>query len=492
MQTSLLSGLASGVITFLTLRYKNRTKKHFAFAVLSFIIFFWEISFFLLSWKESIVWHKIYLVGVIFLGPAFLYFNLLYLKVMSEEIKRFIPIYYSIGVFLFLSVFSPPHLLNVFKVIAYFYLSLGVMSVLYLIFKSLKQSKTPGEYKRMKYLFAGISIVIFTVVGDFVSKMGLPFPSLGNIVLILYLYFLFQSLTLDRPLDIPEYLSRGILFVILALTLTLIYFILVRWVPESSWIFVFNTFCASFVIIIVYDKLKTLAEKITKKFIFKEVFELEREIHSFKENLLSIIEIEQLLKSLSQLLYKSLAATTCHIYILNKETASYKKVFGSGISKDKYPEILKHHPFIEKLQGMRTEISTLKAFENNKNESMLNITLDYLRDLNVEVIWPFCHNDNILGFCLFSNENSVDQYSPATLNLLSPLIYSVGFTLEDISQQKPSQQKIELPTTRAHKDLQTIHNIQDIIGDIEKEPNLSHNMKSLLATLKTQIQRLTS
>ena len=492
MQTSLLSGLIAGVFTFLTLRYKNKTKAHCAFALLSFIIFFWEMSFFLLSWKESIVWHKIYLVGVIFLGPSFLYFNLLYLKVISEEIKKFIPIYYSIGVFLFLIVFSPPHLLNTFKVIAYFYLSMGVVSALYLIFKNLKTSKTPSEYKRMKYLFAGLSIVIFTVVGDFVSKMGIPFPSLGNIVLILYLYFLFQSLTLERSLDISEYLSRGILFVILALTLTLIYFVLVSWVPEASWLFVFNTFCASFVIILVYDTLKKLAEKITKKLIFKEVHELEREVNHFKETLLSMIEMDQFLKTLSELLHKSFNATTLHVYILNKESHSFKKVLSSGTNKNKYPEISEYHPFVENLKNSKTKITTNEIFKLRKNEESINIVLDFLKQLKGEIMWPFSYKDEILGFCLFSNENSLEKYSKWALDLLSPLISSVGFTLENMSQLKFSKVKMAIQTELSEGDLKTVDTIKSIFADIEKEPQLSHNMKSLLATLKTQVQKLIS
>ena len=489
MQTSLLSGLAALAFTFFTLRYKNKTKKHFAFALLSFVIFFWEISFFLLSWKENIAWHKIYLVGAIFLGPAFLYFNLLYLKVVSDEIKRVTSIYYSIGVFLFLSIFAPLHLLNTFKVIAYFYLGISVLAILYLVFQNLKASKTPGEFKRMKYLFAGLSIVIFTVVGDFVSKMGIPFPSLGNIVLILYLYFLFQSLTLPRPLDISEYLSRGVLFVILAVILSLIYFLLVSWVPESSWTFVFNTFCASFVIIIIYDKLKMLAEKITKKLIFKETYELEKKVNNFKENLLSILEVDQLLKTLSEFLHKSLNATTLHVYIFNKESQSLKKLLGSGTGKDKYPEVMEHHFFPENVNHMKTEINTLDTLKVQSHEEKIKILLPILKDLGAEVIWPFNYKDKVLGFCLFSNENSLERYPDSVLNFLSPLIPSLGFTLENIAQPKLSKVIPSPQAELSHESLRTLVHIKSLIAEMEKEPHLSHNMKSLLATLKTQVQK---
>ena len=118
--------------------------------------------------------------------------------------------------------------------------------------------------------------------------------------------------------------------------------------------------------------------------------------------------------------------------------------------------------------------------------------LDFLKQLKGEIMWPFSYKDEILGFCLFSNENSLEKYSKWALDLLSPLISSVGFTLENMSQLKFSKVKMAIQTELSEGDLKTVDTIKSIIADIEKEPQLSHNMKSLLATLKTQVQKLIS
>jgi len=265
LQTSLVAGVVAFILGFIVFLKKERSKTNISFFLLCLVVGFWETSFFLTKNTSGFFWNKTYLLTTILLGPTFFHFNLLYLNSFDEEIKRNSTIYFAIGVFLIIGCFMPPEQLNFFISVALFYLGIALFSVLYLLFQSLKKSKTPSEYTRMKYLFIGSTIVVGTIIGDFLSQFGIPFPTLGNIVLVLYLYFLFQSLTRTTPLTIEEYLSKGVHLIILSFVLTVIYYALVSYTQESKVVFVFNIFCASFIILILYEPSKKITEKLTQK-----------------------------------------------------------------------------------------------------------------------------------------------------------------------------------------------------------------------------------
>ncbi|MBI2608176.1 MAG: hypothetical protein HYW47_01085 [Deltaproteobacteria bacterium] len=495
LQTSLIAGVISLIFGFITFFKTQKSKTAFSFVLLCLVVGVWEISFFLEKNTSGFFWNKIYLFATILLGPAFLYFNLLYLRFFDEEVKRNSTIYFAIGVFLIMGCFVPAEQLKFFTNVALFYFGIALFSVLYLLFQNLKKSKTKSEYTRIKYLFIGSAIVVGTIIGDFLSKFGIPFPTLGNIVLLLYLYFLFQSLTQERPLNIEEYLSKGVLFIILSLILTIIYLVLVSYVKESKGVFIFNTFCASFIILILYEPSKKIAEKLTKKIIYKELYQMENNIYKLKENLLGVIEFKNLEDFLIHFLRISLKATHFHIYLLDKEKHLYEKK-ASSHEENYLPHLLESHPLLDFILKQKGAPLTLTEFQEKKNKNNLkiqtlekiNTTIEVFNKLNTEVLIPFYYQGHILGFAFAGNQNSTESYSPSMLSLLSSITNDLGLVALHLSRNTTGFVPIEMKQQKLPHD--TLKVILETIQKMEIETVLSNDQKTLLATLKTQFQKL--
>ncbi|MBI2027523.1 MAG: hypothetical protein HYS98_06965 [Deltaproteobacteria bacterium] len=325
------------------------------------------------------------------------------MKIASDEVKRNASVFYLMGVFLL--IFCITDYFQTISIVTLIYFSLSFLIVLYLLFKTFKKSKTKAEYRRMKYIFVGSCFVVILIAADILSNLGIPLPSVGNIFLILYLYFLYQSLTKNRPLDIDEYLSRGILFIFLSLILTFIYLLIVNWIPTNKWIFIFNSFCASFVIIVLFEPVKKIADQLTKRLVFKELYEVEKDVEHLKHTLLGVMELGHFLKLLEEFLRK---------------------------------EIIKTHPIIGEILAYQGNAFTLdellskRTDADDKQRAHMESSVDILKSLHAQIIFPFSHGNQLIGFCIFANEKSTVGYPSSILGLLNSLSPHLGLTLSNI------------------------------------------------------------
>ena len=117
-----------------------------------------------------------------------------------------------------------------------------------------------AERTRLRYLSYGGLVTLLGILFDLAYLMNTPLPAIGGLGVAVYMYFLSQALLFSRLLDLHELLGKAIVFGTLALILALLYGLLVIWAGSAP-IFLFNTFVASSLILILYDPMRSFLKR---------------------------------------------------------------------------------------------------------------------------------------------------------------------------------------------------------------------------------------
>ena len=216
-------------------------------------------------------------------------------------------------------------------IFALYTLGMGAL-VTSLLYARMRRSTSRTERARLLYLFVGAALTIVLVGLDLVLR-NVSAPPLGTVALTIYMYFLSQTLLRHRLLDLNELLGKFVVLTLLALLLATIYGVLVSWSvgvshEKDSWagLFLFNTLVASFVILILFDPLRSKVEGAVVSFLFRERWDFLRTLQHLKARMASVIEIPELSQALLDALYETRRVTHASLYLLSDDGLGFRRV----------------------------------------------------------------------------------------------------------------------------------------------------------------------
>jgi len=201
-----------------------------------------------------------------------------------------------------------------------------------LLYARMRRSVSGTERARLLYLFVGAALSI-GLVGVDVLASSIPFPPAGNVALIVYMYFLSQTLARHRLLDLNELLGKLVVLSLLALLLATIYGLIVSWVVgvragRESWagLFLFNTLVASFVVLILFEPLKTKVESTVVSLLFRERWEFLRALAAIKQRVASLIDVREVGRLILDSLHETRRVTHTSFYLLSDDGLGFRRV----------------------------------------------------------------------------------------------------------------------------------------------------------------------
>lgn len=209
-----------------------------------------------------------------------------------------------------------------------------LMVVVSLLYARMRRSISRTERARLLYLFIGALATVVAVAVDALTR-GIAFPPLGNVALVAYMYFLSQTLLRHRLLDLNELLGKFVVLSLLGLLLAVIYGVLVSWsvdAGQDGWagLFLFNTLVASFVILILFDPLRTKVEAAVVSFLFRERRDFLRTLELLKLRLASIIEVPDLVAQIVDTMYETRRVTHVSLYLLADDGLGFRRIGHRG------------------------------------------------------------------------------------------------------------------------------------------------------------------
>ncbi|HCM39538.1 MAG: hypothetical protein A2X97_13445 [Bdellovibrionales bacterium GWA1_52_35] len=428
-QSSLILGLTSFALGFSVLARNVKNKLFLSFALVTTLIAGWSLAYFLEKIWPGGSFYRWHLFFNLWLGPSGLAFVRILVRIRDPLSRRLLDLTIfaamSLSVALLLHFDSLPWVLQ----LIYFAPGAIVFQIFHLMWidrrlraglKRLPKLPTVGLSRR-SWIYLGGLLVLSVSVMDHVPELGRIIPSFGNIALTAYLFFLSQAITEQRLLNFGALLSRFVVLLAVAFTLTIVYSVLVAWIENSPGLFFLNSFIASFLILMLLEPLRTVVRYFTHRLLSKEHRRLEQTLQESLRALTGIVDPGSLFQSILLTSEQILQPEWAAIFILRRDGTKYRRVRlgGRDPQADTLPgstipalkEILVDHPLLRYCESLkqRGELPVLldQVLENEIDRSTSRLQRDSLaalvqglKALGSNLLIPLLDGGRILGFAV--------------------------------------------------------------------------------------------
>ena len=245
---------------------------------------------------------------------------------------------------------------------------------------------------------------------------------LGNMLPAVYMFFIYQVITLRRILDVSEFVGRVIVLAGFAAVLSLIYALLVAWWRHDFGLFVFNTVLATVVILILFDPLRGFLEARLNELVFRERFEFTKAAEVIRKSLINVIDVGALTDLLMGRLEASRQVTHASIYLRDEEGLAYDRLGFVGTAPPDAIDAIAARPFfarllaqkvvaLETLVAERETLGDATAVEDQARVEVVEALIATMRELEAQLVVAFESGGQVLGFLAVKNERLREAWS---------------------------------------------------------------------------------
>jgi two-component system, NtrC family, sensor histidine kinase HydH len=184
------------------------------------------------------------------------------------------------------------------------------------------------ERTRVGYLALGGFVATTLTLTDVLPRLGVAWPAIGNVLGILYLYFLSQTLFRYRLLDLNELLGKMAVLGTLVLLLSAVYGFLLYWVgkgerPEG--LFLLNALVAAFVILILFEPVRNWLENGINRWLLRQRTELRGRLEAVRRELPGVVDVPDMVSRITTALEESRRVTDAAVYLLDADGAGFDR-----------------------------------------------------------------------------------------------------------------------------------------------------------------------
>ena len=186
------------------------------------------------------------------------------------------------------------------------------------VFQRRDTTRSRIERMRLTYVAVGGIIALGFAVLGFVPGLSGLFAAVGNLGIILYLYFLSQAILRHRLLDLNELLGKIVVLTGLALILTVVYGVILAAVGNRPPLLLFNLILASAIFLTLFPPLRGQAERRVMAWLFAERYELTQALERLRRALPGLIDPGTCAVRILDRLYDTNRVTHASMYLLSR------------------------------------------------------------------------------------------------------------------------------------------------------------------------------
>ncbi len=456
MNIQSLSALIAAIVTFsigwsVLLRERSR-RAHNHFAILCFNLCLWHLASFLQVTLDSEAMYFAALLAAVAIPITSQRFFRAFLA--DEERKAPQPpraltaIAAGFGVAIGYAIVFRKHNLHhawAFTIPLTVYIFAGLLASMAAIWAQWRRTVSRLEKTRLVYLLIGGVASILLSATDNLPKVGVTFPAIGNVLTIIYMYFLSQALFRYRLLDLNELLGKMVVLSTFVLILAAIYGLLVAWIPpDQPGVFFFNTVVASFVILILFEPLRAKVEGQVSKWMFREKWELRQRIDDLRLALANVIDAREAIREVMDSLEESHRVTHAAVYLAEADGAGFELQAHLGPKPVERVDAAARRPFLERITAVKGGAAL--SLEQLEREQAMNAPRDGspdpqtetydalargLEEIHAGVCVPILAEDQLLGLLVLKDERLREAYATDELDIFRTLAAQLGITLQN-------------------------------------------------------------
>ena len=322
--------LAIGVSVLFRSR-KDRT--YTAFAAMTFTVSAWHLCTFIDATTQSPVMHWLALWAAATIPPPAIRFFRIFLAqpsiggpkrgprvTLAWTLVAYIALVYSAIV---VKIHDSLWFLVPFGV----YVFGGLYRCVYDLFIQYRATTKRVERKRIGYLaLGGFVATTLTLTDVLPTRFDVEWPAIGNVLGILYLYFLSQTLFRYRLIDINELLGKMAVLGTLVILLSAVYGLLLYWIgADQKGLYLLNALVASFVILILFEPVRSWLEHGINRWLLRQRTELRGRLEAVRRELPGVVDVPDMVQRIITALDESRRVTDGSVYLLDPDGAGFDR-----------------------------------------------------------------------------------------------------------------------------------------------------------------------
>ena len=403
----------------------------FCFSIFSWL-FAYTIAYSTKNFKLAIFSCNLACTAVIFTAPTAYHFIVNYLQLTKKRKTVYIP-YIIMVIFAFLFLFTKYFLDTPVRHFWGYYSKAGPLHPIYigvhvtivgvalfLLYKSLmNKSLSPNERLRIKYMFWFYLIAAFSGI-DFMQKYKGEFYPFGFLFVLIFLFIAAYAIVRHQLLEIEVIIKKSLVFAgmfAFVFGVVVVVAMLVAQVLGGA-----NNLLALVVsALIITFSLRPLENWLinaTDKFLFQKKYEYKQIIKTFIDEVVTLLNLDEVVNSTLKLLDQTLHPYTCAVFILNKAEDKYQlyQAFGLESKNISFTSESKLVNFLKKTQqpAIIRQINGIAGVAPEIQEEMSQIQA-------VLVLPLLLHND-LIGFITLGKKKSDEEYTKDDLDVLLDLV----------------------------------------------------------------------
>ena len=295
-QTSFIAALLCFALAASVLLRTHRQRDRWLFGIFATNTGLWYVSTFMLGVVGPVpFWERFYMIcGVLLPLSAVRFFSVL-IPHETERTRRVRRASTVAAIVLLAAMLTPyySHALVVGGLLLYVtvFLTLALAS----LYRRGYETDSRIEGARLRYIvlvggFAGL----FTLI-EYLPYAGVDIPPVGTILVLVFLYALSQSITSYRLIDLYELAGR--LGVLTVLAFLLAFMLWMMRLVSGEQLFL-HVVVSAFVVLILFDPIRTQVQQWISQVFFHERFELEQTVQALRRSSAHILDIDELVDAL--------------------------------------------------------------------------------------------------------------------------------------------------------------------------------------------------
>ncbi len=231
---------------------------------------------------------------------------------------------------------------------------LGLYAALSPLWRAYRSTVSRVDKRRLLYLIGIGALTITSAALDYLpSPYGRGGPALGSVLTIVYLYFLQQTLFMDRLLDINELLGKVVVLSTFVLLLSAVHTLLTLiGVAQQQVVTV-----VALITLLLYEPLRTFLEGQVQRITARERYELQQSLGELRHVLPNVIEPREAVRLVVSVFEETRRLTQAAVYLLEADGSGYELVGHFGTRPVERLDAAARRPLLARLAQSRQPLT---------------------------------------------------------------------------------------------------------------------------------------